>query len=405
MIGVHSNFESKSVKDLSVVELYLWVYSILTWKESGNNIRIYCDETTKETMDYYGITSLYDDVMVRDYSNRLMVVRECDGPVCIFKRNVFFTGFKFTKEHRDIISGFHGDDSLIVFNSYDLKVAFIGDLGKVTNENNLIKRFEEGNCGVIIEGEIPRFLFDGHDEISIFNRKLGDDGLSKMFFLTMMREKLVEIGYPKFGKVMNLTIGKNRTTGNSLIREGYKLYNMDPLNLVTNELFDKWMIENHDLIYDDRFELVFWGSIGGADIDVIISKRGNMTLKELESYILSLTYSGHKIGVSIEVLYVSDIEYFKEFRNSNPHKVLDDVLIGFYSVSEYESVGQLRSYGNLKFNYGPFNDAFYMASSKGSDIRMVRSIRELSNTDGYVAYSSEIYNTIYERFGIWTSLT
>ena len=226
--------------------------------------------------------------------------------------------------------------------------------------------------------------------------------ITKTFFEHIMKEKIIELGFPKHSKLFNITMNEDKTDNNSLIPQRDKPFNRMPMDTVTNEVYTKWFENNCELLFDKRFSVALWGSIGGRDIDLIVSKKGKTTIKELEEYMSNLIYSGNEFNITVEALYTSDMDYFREFRMENSHKVLDDVLIGFISEHPYNPIGKVRRYNKMVFHYGPFNDAYYLCTTKDDEVLFIDSVKDLKDNKGYTHFSSEVYNTIYERFGIFS---
>ena len=484
MIGVHSVFNNPRRgyiynvgHELSLMELYTWVYSILTWKRDGHTIYLYCDKVIEEFVNKYGFGYLYDEIRVREYDdsihecfwsyNKIRVLEEIHEPVCLFDIDTFFRDTEFTKLHYDMLCyhyEIYGDNGeyfysmirhknefknlsfyedfdddfnvvnacMVVFNSWELKNEFLKNaketvesIKKITYDSgyeydSYTIFMEQVNLGYLdrkydctsltrLNGDETKWGYYpfnskepvGHLGKQKYDLKVGNPTTLK-FFNHIIKEKIIELGYPKHSKLFNLTIDEDKTDNNSLIPKRDKPFNRQPKGVVNNQVFSDWFEKTKDMLFDDRFKVAFWGSIGGRDIDLIVSKKENTTIDELQKYMCDLTYSGEEFNITVEVLYTSSIDYFREFRMENSNKIYEDILIGFVSEHPYESIGKVRRYDKLVFHYGPFNDAYYLCSGKNDDILFIDDVREIKNNDGYTHFSSEVYNTIYERFGIFS---
>jgi hypothetical protein len=484
MIGVHSVFNNPKRghiynlnHTLSLVELYTWVYSILTWKRDGHPIYLYCDKDIEEFVTYYGFAHLYDEVRVRDYVddihecfwsyNKLRVLEEIHEPVCLFDIDTFFRDTEFTKLHYDMlcyhyeIYGDNGehfynminkkdelknlsfyedfDDNfnvvnacMIIFNSWELKNEFLKNAKETVEtikEITYDTGYEYDSYTMFMEQVNLGYLDRKYDCTSLtklngdeslwgyyaFNSKepighLGkqkhelnnENPLTKTFYVEVIKEKLIELGVSKHSKLFNLTFEENKVKNNSIIPNRKKPYSRPPKDFIQREIFDGWFEKNKDLLYDDRFQLAFWGSIGGRDIDLVVSKNSSVSLKELQDYMYLLIESGDEYNITVEPLYISDIDYLREFRLEDSNKVYEDVLIGFISDEPYATIGNTKRFGNIVFHYGPFNDAFYKCTNDQDDVLYFDDVRKIKDNEGYTHFSSEVYNTIYERFGIFS---
>lgn len=500
MIGIHSVFSSdyrhhiyNPDHPISLVELYTWVYSILTWKRDGHRMILFCDETIEKFITKYGFNDLYDEIRVREFQdeyhecfwsyNKIRVLKEFGEPVCLFDVDTFFRDTEFTKWHKDMIcyhyETFDGSENvrklyenevfkglsfyepidenfkmvngcMLIFNSYDLKNEFLRNAKEVVETikdvtaksddewNSYTIFMEQINLGYLnrkyhcpsvsedyevrhlpkldvktqweyrekMKGVYGNFLFDSNESVGHLSahKYFIEKGnpTTKRFFIELMKEKIIELGYPKHSKLFNLTYEDNNVDFNSLIPEREKPFNRHPKNMVDNEVYSDWFENNRDLLFDDRFSIPLWGSIGGRDIDLLVSKKESVSISELEEYLTKLIYSGDELEITVEALYISDIDYLREFRMENSKKVYEDVLIGFISEHPYESIGEVRRYGKMVFHYGPFNDAYYLCSNKYDDILFIDNVKDIKNNKGYTHFSSEVYNTIYERFGIFS---
>lgn len=481
MIGIHSVFNSESRfniyntdKELNVIELYTWVYSILSWKKSGNKILLYCDKKIEEFVTKYGFNHLYDEIRVREYNddvhkcfwsyNKIRVLEEIHEPVCLFDIDTFFRDTSFTELHYDMLcyhreylgieyyDRFYNNNPLIqklsyfepltdefktlnacmvVFNSYDLKTEFIKNAKETVETIKVLgdDEIEYGTYTIFMEQVNLGYLYQKYDcailEELLFDEKrwglyvfnseepvahLGNQkydlekvgSLTRDMYIQVMKDKIIEEGYPRHSTLFHLTNNEQSSKENSLIPQRVKPTNRPSIGDVTNNVFDEWYNMNMGLIQDDRFQLAFWGSINGRDVDMIVTNKVKMSIKELEDYMLRLTHSGNEYGITIELLYTSNMDYFREFRMENSKKVYDDVFIGYISEHPYETNGRTRRYGNMVFYSGPFNDAYYQCTDKNHDVLFIDNIRDIKNNDGYTHFSSEVYNTIYERFGIFS---
>lgn len=480
MIGIHSVFTNKGRgfiygmgHDLSVSELYTWVYSILTWKRSGNPIYLYCDEQIKEFVEKYGFDNLYDEVRVREYDldihecfwsyKKILPIKEFGEPVCLFDIDTYFRDTSFTELHNDMmcyhyeswgmeyLNKFYNDKeeftslsfyepidkdfnvvngSLLVFNSYDLKTEFLNNAKEVVesikeisydtpfeydsytifmeqiNLGYLNKKYHcnqianEGEWGLYNFNSKEPFVHLGHSKHNL-NR---GNKVTRDFYNHILKEEIIKEGYPKYSKLFNLTETPLFEKTETLTTKRKKLNNtLIAKDKVNNKSFNEWFEENRESLITDNFQIAMWGSINGNDIDLLLTKKGNTTIKELEDYISKIIKSGDKHNIIVDVLYVSDMDYFREFRTKNSRKVYESTFIGFYSENDYNPIGNFRRIGKMNFYLGPFNDAFYQLSiDDGRIIEYVDSVKEIKDSDNYVQYSSEVYNTIYERFGIFS---
>jgi hypothetical protein len=482
MIGIHSVFSNENRgfiynvnTDISTVELYTWVYSILTWKRDGHPLYLYCDDKINEFVTKYGFGHLYDEIRVRNYDNdihecfwsynKIRVIEEFGEPVCLFDVDTFFRDTEFTKLQYDMITYHYElwdselkdkmfnrkdslknlsfyqpvDDSveivngsLLIFNSYDLKTEFLRNAKEVVDTIKTIEyesQFEydsytifmeqvnlgylnnKYNCGKVskrnewgnyrFNGDEP-FVHLGHNK----ERLAHGNSQTKERYVHIIKEKIIELGYPEFGKLFSLTTFEGDKVQNSLIPQRVKPTARNMGDKISSELFTKWYGDNVKTLKDSRFDIAIWGSILGNDIDLIVSTSEgvNISDKDLEEFMLLLHRSGDYIGITVEVLYTNNINYFREFRMENSQKVKEDILIGFVSESDYEPNGELRTVGKLKFYEGPFNDAYYKSTNKHDEVLFIDSVKDIKNNDGYTHFSSEVYNTIYERFGIFSML-
>lgn len=481
MTGIHSVFSNTKRGfiynmdgELSISELYTWVYSIMTWKRDGHPIYLYCDDKINEFVVKYGFDYLYDEIRVRDYNdnihecfwsyNKIRVIEEFDGPVCIFDVDTFFRDTEFTKSHFDMacyhyerwsldnINKFYNDKeefkglsfyeniddefkvvngSLLVFNSHDLKTEFLKNIKEVVEtitEITYKDSFEYDSYTIFMEqfvlgymvkkyhcdtvsqeeGQSGKFHFNSKESFAHLGKdkhrlKYGNP-LRKVFYNQVIKEKIIELGYSEYSKLFTLTMEVTENDTNSLIPKREKPLARLSGDKITIEVLNKWYDSKIDFIRDSDFNVVVHGSTMGNDIDLVVSKKGKSTIKELESFMLELHRSGDTLGINIEPLYVSDMEYFREFKMTNSRKVMDNILIGFVSEQMYEPIGELKTFGKLKFRYGPFNNAFYESTNKHDEVLFIDSVNDIKNNNGYTHFSSEVYNTIYERFGIFTML-
>lgn len=484
MIGVHSVFNKSQrgfIYDLntevSIPELYTWVYSILSWKRDGHPIYLYCDKKIEEFITKYGFGHLYDEIRVREYDddfhdcfwsyNKIRVLEEIHEPVCMFDIDTFFRDTSFTKLHYDMLcyhyeiyhdgrkrfnatidskdefkklsfyEDINGDFNIVnacmvVFNSWDLKNEFLRNAKETvqTIKEITYNDWDEHGTYTLFMEQVNLGYLDRKYDCTSLTKLNGDESLwglysfnskepvghlgkqkydlnsgnptTRKFFNHVMKEKIIELGYPKHSTLFNLTDDTERVDNNSLVPIRRKPFYQIPKEMLTNEVFDKWYRKNEALLKDPRFTLAFWGSTGGRDIDLLVSKNSSITIKELEDYMLDLLGSGEDFNVSVEVMYVSDMDYFREFRLKNSHRVYDDTLIGFVSYGKYRPIGNIKTYGELSFYYGPFNDAFYLLTTEEEYVLLIDNVNDIKDTDRLTHFTSEVYNTIYERFGIFS---
>ena len=271
-------------------------------------------------------------------------------------------------------------------NLWDNSVSFTC-ITETTNINHLTKDVKH-YCIYLYEGN-PNYRYLDSIKDKVFIVALVD--------LTLTND-IGHIPYKFSTNEYHIDLESSKKPLNNILTEYDKpsyLPKQDPVN--KSNLKD-WFDSNQRLLTSSKFDVYTFGSFLGRDIDLLVTKKEKVTIKDVSRFLRRLIKSGNAKGITIEPFYCNDINYFNTFYYEDSSIESKPVLLAWYASSDYPSVGKKRYKDNLCMMYTPWKKLFYESCHKDSVKKLITTYSELESMEGGVHIAPSIYYSVFNRF-------
>jgi hypothetical protein len=271
-------------------------------------------------------------------------------------------------------------------NLWDNSVSFTC-ITDTTNINNLNKDVNQ-YCIYLYEGK-PNYRYLDSIKDKVFIVALVD--------LTLTND-IGHIPYKFSTNEYCIDLESSKKPLNNILTEYDKpsyLPKQDPVN--KSNLKD-WFDSNQRLLTSSKFDVYTFGSFLGRDIDLLVTKKEKVTIKDVSRFLRRLIKSGDSKGITIEPFYCNDINYFNTFYYEDSSIESKPVFLAWYATSDYPSVGKKRYKDNLCMMYTPWKRLFYESCHKDSVKKLITTYSELESMEGGVHIAPSIYYSLFNRF-------
>ena len=168
---------------------------------------------------------------------------------------------------------------------------------------------------------------------------------------------------------------------------------------VTAEKIKDWYYANLRLLNSSKFKIQTFGSLLGNDLDLLITKKTKVSIKEVSKFLNRLIISGKVHGITVEPFFCNDKDYFETFYYEDNKIEEKPVLMGWYSDKDYPAKGKKLYKDKLNLMYYPWKELFFQSCHKDEAKKLITKYTELESIEGGVHISPSIYYSVFSRYG------
>lgn len=255
---------------------------------------------------------------------------------------------------------------------------------------NLLQGDSKPYC-VYTFNSTPNFKFLDQIKDKVFLVGLLDTSLHKIDTLSIIQKF--------FLSDYDIDKGINDPLYNNILQKYNKPQYLTKQNKITKPKLKKWFNNNEHLLKSSKFSVMNFGSFLGGDLDLLVTKKAKVTIKEVSSFLKELIDSGNKLGITIEPFYCNDKDYFNIFYYKDNSIENKNVLMGWYADNDYPALGKKYYKHNLCLMYYPWRELFYQSCHKDEVKKLITNFSDLNKDLDNVHITPSIYYTLFNRYG------
>ena len=168
---------------------------------------------------------------------------------------------------------------------------------------------------------------------------------------------------------------------------------------VTKDKIKNWYYSNLRLLNSSKFEIQSFGSLLGNDLDLLVTKKSNVTIKQVSKFLNRLIVSGEAHGITVEPFYCNDKDYFETFYYKDNKVEEKPVLMGWYSDENYPAKGRKLYKDKLNLMYYPWKELFFQSCHIDEAKKLITNFSDLEDIEEGVHITPSIYYSIFSRYG------
>lgn len=230
-----------------------------------------------------------------------------------------------------------------------------------------------------------------------------DSVKDKVFIIALVDTSLpnTDIGHIplKFStNIYNVEDAVKRPALNNILTKYSKPIYLEKQNPVTESKLKDWFYSNQRILTSSKFDVYSFGSFLGNDLDLLVTKREKVKVKQVSKFLKRLIDSGKRLGITVEPFYCNDINYFNDFYYKDSSVENKPVLMGWYSDIDYPSVGRKIYKDNLCMMYFSWKELFFKSCHKDEAKKLITTYSELDSIEGSVHIAPSIYYSLFNRY-------